>query len=93
LRVRDKILVSGVDALTAEERAKFSLFLATLLVGRPEIVKSQISPAQEGIENRLLNPLKHPIDEGKIDQSKILEMSEGLGSGIVLQAMLDSAKT
>lgn len=92
LPVRDKILASGVASLSYLERAKFSLFLATLLVRRPDMVTPKIAPAQEDIENRFLDALKSPIKDGKIDQSKVIEISAGLGSALVLQAMLDTAK-
>lgn len=92
LPVRDKILVSGVESLSQLERAKFSLFLATLLVRRPEMVKPKIAPAQADIEGRILDAFKPAIETGKADPSTILATTEGLGSALVLQAMLDSAK-
>lgn len=92
LIVRDKILAFGVNALSQEERAQFSLFIATLLVRRPEMVRPKIVPAQEDIQKRIVEALKVPIEMGKIDEEKLLEMTMGLGSGLVMQAMFDSAR-
>jgi len=93
LRVRDKILQTSIDGLTPKEKAEFALFLALLLVRRPEYVKPKIDPAQEDWERRMLEAFEKPIEMGKLDKNSLLEMCEGIGSGLVFQGMLDSAKT